>query len=194
MGYTSAQRNSLSTPLCKAKKKNGELCRAFAGQGTDHLRIGRCKYHGGSTASHRQHATAIEAQRQMIVLSDVTERDPHGTLLEMHNRAHAQTRWAEQRIKNMTPEDHASPEGQTFLKMYFEERERLGRIAEVCVKAGVQIKMLEIQEAQTVILVQWFDAVLSRLNLNEKQLDAIPAALDAAAPFLEGRARELPKA
>jgi hypothetical protein len=94
----------------------------------------------------------------------------------------------------MTPEDHASPEGQTFLKMYFEERERLGRIAEVCVKAGVQIKMLEIQEAQTVILVQWFDAVLSRLNLNEKQLDAIPTALDAAAPFLEGRARELPKA
>ena len=47
MGYTSEQRDSLSTPLCLAKKKNGTLAAPSAGQGTDHLGIGRCKYHGG---------------------------------------------------------------------------------------------------------------------------------------------------
>jgi len=194
MAHTSEQRNNLRTPLCGAKKKNGELCRAFAGQGTDHVGIGRCKYHGGSTSSHRQHATAVEAQRQMIVLSEPSEKDPMQTLLDLHARAAGQVVFAFQRIKDMTPDEYASPEGQTFLRMYTDERERLARIAEVCVKAGVEVKMLQIQEQQQELLIRWFDAVLGRLNLSEAQMDKLPAALDAAHPILEGSARVLPAA
>ena len=36
---------------CGAKKKNGETCRAAAGQGTRHIGTGRCKFHGGNAAS-----------------------------------------------------------------------------------------------------------------------------------------------
>jgi rubredoxin len=41
-GNTSEQRDHLSTPLCGARKKTGEECRAFAGQGTPHLGVGNC--------------------------------------------------------------------------------------------------------------------------------------------------------
>jgi methylphosphotriester-DNA--protein-cysteine methyltransferase len=194
MGYTSEQRDSLSTPLCLAKKKNGTLCRAFAGQGTDHLGIGRCKYHGGATSSHKKHARAVEIQRQMIVLSEPSDTDPLNSLLELHSRAAGQVSYAFQRIKDMTPDDFASAEGQMFLKMYTDERERLARIAEVCARAGIEDKLLKIQERQFAVLVRWFDEILGSLDLTERQLDRLPAAIDAAQPILEGKARVLPAA
>jgi hypothetical protein len=194
MGYTSEQRDSLSTPLCLAKKKNGTLCRAFAGQGTKHLGTGRCKYHGGSTSSHVKHANAVDAQRQMIVLSEPSDKDPLESLLDLHARAAGQVAFAFQRIKDMTPEEYASPDGQLFLRIYTDERERLGRIAEVCARAGIEAKLLKIQEQQQDRLLDWFDAILGRLDLTERQLDRLPAALDAAAPILEGTARVLPAA
>ncbi len=47
--------------FCGARRRQGEgLCRRPAGWGTDHVGVGHCKLHGGSTKSHRtKAATAI---------------------------------------------------------------------------------------------------------------------------------------
>jgi hypothetical protein len=189
MGHTPEQRDKHA--LCGAKKKNGEPCRAFAGQKTDHPGIGKCWKHGGNSPSHKKHALAIEAQRQMIVLSEPVAQQPLESLLELHSRAVGQVAFAHSRIVKMSPEEYASAQGQLFLKMYTDERDRLGRIAEVCVKAGVQVKMLELQEAEAQQLTFFLDAVLDRLNLTEEQQHALPEAIDRALPLIEGEAREV---
>ena len=59
----------------------------------------------------------------MIVLSEPqSDKDPLHTLLDLHARAAGQVSFAYQRIKDMTPDEYASPEGQMFLKMYTDER------------------------------------------------------------------------
>src|SRR5581483_6462052 len=58
MAHTSEQRDKHE--LCNARKKNGERCRKFAGEGTSHFGVGACKYHGGATKNHQ-----ISAQKKM---------------------------------------------------------------------------------------------------------------------------------
>jgi hypothetical protein len=50
MAHTKEQRDLHD--LCGAKRKNGELCRKFAGEGTDHFGVGHCKYHFGNARNH----------------------------------------------------------------------------------------------------------------------------------------------
>src|SRR4051812_48589995 len=64
MAHTPEQRSAQQ--LCGARKKNGTLCRAFAGQGTDHPGYGKCKYHFGSSPSHRKHAAVAKAKQRII--------------------------------------------------------------------------------------------------------------------------------
>src|SRR4051794_28451570 len=81
MPLTSEERSTF--PLCAAKKKNGEPCRAFAGQGTDHPGIGRCKFHLGNTKLHKQHAVVVEAQRKMVQFGEPYGLEPVEALIWM---------------------------------------------------------------------------------------------------------------
>lgn len=50
---------------CGANKRQGEgTCTQRAGWGTDHPGVGRCRNHGGSTPTHRQHAQEQQARAQ----------------------------------------------------------------------------------------------------------------------------------
>jgi hypothetical protein len=192
MAHTSEQRDNLSTPLCGAKKKNGTTCRAFAGQGTDHPGVGRCKYHGGSTSSHKKAALDLEAARQMVTLGDAIEMEPTQSLLLLHHKACGHVAWAAQRIAGMTDEELASREGEVIMRLYDRERDRLARIAETCVRSGVRAEQLKVEQDKIDTIVQFFDAILGQLNLTERQLDALPAALDSAMVIMTGEAGPLP--
>lgn len=52
--------------LCGAKRRNGEPCRLFAGQGTSHKGTGACKHHGGSTQNHNKRAIKQELTQRMV--------------------------------------------------------------------------------------------------------------------------------
>jgi hypothetical protein len=67
--------------LCGAKKKNGELCRAYAGQGTDHPGVGRCKFHLGNAPNLKKHAA--KQQKRMVVFGAPIPIDPNQALLAM---------------------------------------------------------------------------------------------------------------
>ena len=64
MAHTSEQRDRHA--LCGARKKNGDLCRKFAGEGTDHFGAGRCKYHLGNSKNHRVNAVKQEAVKRSV--------------------------------------------------------------------------------------------------------------------------------
>src|SRR5262245_48883446 len=74
MAHTPEQRSA--QPLCGALKRDGTTCRAFAGQGTDHIGLGACKWHGGSTIQHRQKALKEIARRNMAQYGREMEIEP----------------------------------------------------------------------------------------------------------------------
>ena len=47
--------------LCDALKTNGQRCRAYAGQGTDHPGAGHCSHHGGNTPAQKVSVARREA-------------------------------------------------------------------------------------------------------------------------------------
>lgn len=62
--------------LCGAKKKNGELCRAYAGQGTDHPGVGRCKFHLGNAPNLKKHAAKQQEADRRVRRSDPDRPKP----------------------------------------------------------------------------------------------------------------------
>lgn len=142
MGHSPEQRET--HPLCGAKKKNGTTCRAFAGQGTDHPGTGRCKFHGGSTRNHKTAAITTEAKRRMVKLGTPIEVAPHEALMALLHAGSGHVAWLGEEIA--AADDLGTFEGQVLTQMYGEERDRLARVAEACLRAGVsqeEIKLVQ---------------------------------------------------
>jgi hypothetical protein len=120
VAHTSEQRDHLSTPLCGAKKRNGETCRAFAGQGTDHKGVGRCKNHGGSTRTHKSNAIVVEAKRRMVKLGEpVPGIEPHEALLAVLRATAGHVAWLHREVAGL--EDLASQESRVVVTLYDNE-------------------------------------------------------------------------
>jgi len=121
--------------LCGARKKDGSQGRAYAGQGTPTPGLGRCKYHGGSTTPHRVHAVA-EARRRMVTLGTPIEHITAPEALMGLLRASAgHVAWLQQEVAAL--ETLAGHDTQVLVSLYDSEQDRLMRIGEACVRAGV---------------------------------------------------------
>lgn len=134
MPHTPEQRSKQK--LCGAKKKNGQTCRAFAGQGTEHFGVGRCKWHGGNTPSHKQNAVAVEAKRRMVKLGMPLEMRPAEALLNLLYMSSGHVAWLAQEVAELP--DLGSHEGRVMVELYDGERDRLRKVAEACVAAGAE--------------------------------------------------------
>src|SRR5215213_1628910 len=121
MAMTSEKRSTYK--LCGAKKKNGEKCRNFAGQGTDHLGIGRCKFHFGNARNHKIHAAKVEAMQRMAWGGEAIEMHPHEALLQMLYLAAGHVAFLREMIG--TAEDLESNKTVYLVRLYGEERDRV---------------------------------------------------------------------
>jgi hypothetical protein len=185
MAHTREQRDHLSTPLCGAKKKNGEPCRKFAGEGTDHHGYGKCKYHGGATASHKKHAIALEAKSRMIKLGHpMTDARPHQVLLDLLRQGAGHVAWLNAEVGTL--EDLSAHESRVILRLYDEERDRLTRIAKACSQAGVDEAEIHLQQAHAELFVQAIYAAARDIGLDADQLGALGLALRKNLAVLNG--------
>lgn len=160
MAMTSEERSDY--PLCGAKKKNGEECRAFAGQGTDHLGIGRCKYHGGSTPSHQNNAAKVEAERKMVTMGAPVNISPATALVGVLRATAGHVEWLASEVGNLGTLD--APEAASLTRLYAEERDRLTRIAAACLSAGIGKAEVEMAEAQASALTKSINAAMSHVG------------------------------
>jgi hypothetical protein len=149
-------------PLCGAKKKNGEECRAFAGQGTDHLGIGSCKYHGGSTPSHKTNAAKVEAQRKMVTMGAPVNITPAAALMGVLRATAGHVTWLATEVQELTSLD--GPDAAKLTKLYAEERDRLTRVGAACLSAGIGKAEVELAEAQTEALAKAINAAFSHVG------------------------------
>jgi hypothetical protein len=73
---------------CGATTRRKTACGRPAGWGTEHVGVGRCKLHGGSTPSHAVHAAKVQLAGSIAELvaqhrPDLAAVDPHEALLEV---------------------------------------------------------------------------------------------------------------
>lgn len=153
MPHTPAQRDRHN--LCNARKKNGERCRKFAGEGTDHPGTGACKYHGGRTPNHSKAAIKRQVTQQMVMLGEPDEDvTALGAMMYELAASSGHTGFLRQQLKSMSKDELASPYGQTVSSMYNQERDRRVRIARMCIESGVDEAAIRVAEAQVSILGQ----------------------------------------
>ena len=193
MAMTKQQRDKHA--LCGAKTRSGKQCRKFAGEGTSHVGVGKCKYHGGSMPNHIKHAAKIEAQRRAheffqehgIKFGQSIDIEPTEALLTVLQLSCGHLEFIRVEIAAVE-EARRSKETQDFtpaferdvlMRMYDDERDRVARIAKMGLDAGVaerQIRMAEKYGTQLAQVIQdiFMDAELA---LTPAQRAALPALL-----------------
>jgi hypothetical protein len=178
-------------PLCGARKKNGELCRAFAGQSTNHSGTGRCKWHGGATPNHDKRAVTLEAKRRMVTLGEPDEDvTALGALLSELYASSGHVAWLRAQIANLTPDDLATIEGQAIIRLYDGERDRRTKIAKMCTEAGVDEAAVRVAEHQVTILGQALARACDSAGVSAPMRQRIGTALRQA--LAEAQAKPQP--
>lgn len=175
MAHTVEQRDANN--LCGAKKKNGELCRAFAGQGTDHPGVGRCKFHLGNSQSHQVHAVKQEARARMVEFGQSLEIDPATALLGVLHLSAGHLNWVRAELAEVA--DKTSLEGQILIRLWDEERDRVARISKAALDAGVAERAVRLAEAHGEVLAAVLRAVFDdpALALTAAQRSRLPDLL-----------------
>jgi hypothetical protein len=192
MPHPAEQRSAV--PLCGARKKNGELCRAFAGQGTDHSGVPgtRCKYHGGATKSHKTHAVITQAKARAARLGEPYEMEPVEALLWMVNLSAGQVRYLGEELASLNG-DRLDGEHLIMQRLWDQERDRLARISKAAVDAGVSERAIILAERTGAAIADVLRAVFGdpELRLTARQRDALPSLLRRHLLAVERRPGEL---
>jgi hypothetical protein len=179
--------------MCGAKKKNGDLCRAFAGQGTKHPGQGACKWHGGNTPNHDKAAIRREVTKQMVMLG--TPDDSVTALQAMTSELYASSGhcgFLRQQLNDMSKDELATPYGQTIAGMYNAERDRRVRIAKMCIEAGVDEATIRLAEGQVALLGNALARAAEKAGLSGTVRKRLGAALRDELATIEAKPQALP--
>lgn len=179
MAHTTKQRDGMR--LCGARKRNGEKCRAFAGQGTDHPGVGRCRFHLGNAPSHKKHAAKLAAQEiaaeYVAQFGEAHEVEPAEALLGVLHLSAGHLNWIRTELANLRDKD--SLQGQALMRLWDEERDRIARISKMALDVGVAAKQVELAEKYGEALAALLQAVFydPMLALTAEQRATLPDLL-----------------
>jgi hypothetical protein len=201
---------------CGARKRGGGNCTLPAGWGTDHVGVGACKLHGGSTPNHQKAARREQARLDVVTLGLPRDISPEQALLEEVKRAAGHVAWLEMKVAELEPEDviwgvaeqierpagidgegaAAAGEVETkrraglnmWVQLYHEERKRLVVAAEKAVGADAQGRMVAVFEQIGSAYRQMFDRVLDQLDLDDEQRARVPGVVTAELRQIAGGA------
>jgi hypothetical protein len=174
--------------LCGARKKNGDKCRKFAGEGTPHAGMGHCKYHGGSTPSHIKKAAVQEAKRRVIEFGHLVDIEPAEALLMCVRISAGQVAFIKSELERG---DASCFDRQVLLSHWDSERDRLVRAAKSAHEAGVQDHVIRMAESYGTQLAVTLRAVFDDLGLDAEQTARLPEVLGAHLVQLERRHADL---
>lgn len=169
--------------LCGARKKNGEQCRLFAGQGTQHPGVGRCKHHLGNTKGHQKNAVKVQAEREMLAAQERLEFggqidiEPVEALLTVLRLSAGHLAWLRSELG--AHEDKTDFRGQVLMRLWNDERERVARIAKAALDAGVQERQIALAERYGEMLAELLREIFfdPGLALTMKQRAKLPSVL-----------------
>jgi len=156
--------------------KRGVRCRAFAGQGTDHLGVGTCKYHGGATPAAKKHAINLEAKARLVKLGQpLTHTSAPEALDGLLRTTAGAVEWLRQEIMEL--DDLGTNEAAVLLRMHDDERALLLRITEVALKNGLDEAKILIEKRRAQATVEAIQSAAKEAAMTEHQRQMFGAAL-----------------
>lgn len=189
--HTKEQRDSHA--LCGARKKNGEKCRKFAGEGTEHRGVGTCKYHLGRSKQHNLHAVKVEAQAQMNTLEfgQAIDVDPAEAILAVVHLSYGHLCWLRSEIAGY--EDKSVFDAQVLLRMYDNERDRVARISKAALDAGIAERQIKLAEHWGGVLAELLQGIFAdpELGMSARQNELLPAVLRRHLVAVDARAEPI---
>lgn len=174
---------------CGAKKRNGGSCTQWPVEGAR-----RCRMHGGNTAKA---AARAETARAMQALGDVPDQtvDPAEALMRLVTEKWAECQWLRQRVREVEAEaltwstvqhdEGVGPEGpidkrtaradaHVWWRLLREAEDQLAKYSTAALRAGVERRQIELQEAQALHLAQAIHRILDQLELSQEQAQQVP--------------------
>ncbi|MDE3023760.1 MAG: hypothetical protein KGI54_18245, partial [Pseudomonadota bacterium] len=146
--------------LTKRSKEVGHdrFCTRTEGYGTDHLGIGQCKYHGGSTPNAQKHAVRqivsqeIAAQKRAIGDDSPPLDDPEIEYLKMGARIKSWSLLMEDMVHRLRSFDVTDQKGTETIKALVsqlgEERDRYLHVLEFMQKQDLRKRAVALEEEQ----------------------------------------------
>jgi hypothetical protein len=170
-------------PRCGAQKRQGapgDTCTLVAGFGTDHVGIGRCKFHGGNTRNQRVAARTeladLEARQVLATLEVTPVGDPFAALSRLAGQVVA---WQEaissivNQLGDRIRYEGASGSEQLRAEIALYERamDRTGQILGLIAKLNIEDRMARVTERQADALVSALEAALAAAGVTGTAAD-----------------------
>ena len=202
---------------CGAAKKQGERgpCQRPAGWGTDHVGVGCCKLHGGSSPSGvvaGQRALAEKVLRASVTAYGLPDDiDPGTALLDEVKRTAGHVRWLQEKIQSLDPDNlirgtrsvkrtvgqsvegpvdvtatEVGPLISVWLELYLRERKHLAAVCKSALDAGIAERQIQLAEQAGERAGQWLQASLSVLGLSDVDLRRVMNHAVTQLHLLEG--------
>jgi hypothetical protein len=151
-------------------------CSKVAGWGTNHVGVGRCKWHGGASETYDNKANELLAKAALEQYGIPVEVDPQTALLEELFRTQGHVVWLRERVAELETERmHGAVGGAAggiperkphiWITMYKEERLHLSRVAKSCIDAGIEERRVRIAEEQGALLAKVVQGILTSLGI-----------------------------
>ena len=193
---------------CEAKRTRhgGAPCQLPAGWGTDHVGIGSCKLHGGSTMIHRKNATRVQAQRDITAFGGRSDITAPEALLELVQAKATEVAYWDQRVAELDDNQRAGmllakteqgygPQGpvnvetkqagpHVYVAMLHKAQDQLATYSAAAIRAGIDEQLVKIATIQAAWLVP---TILQTIALARTQPSLDPQ--DVARTIIEGAHR-----
>lgn len=184
---------AITGDLCGGKKRQGAgTCTQPAGWGTDHPGFGRCKLHGGSTATGK--AAAAKAEGRWLLGHLVPDRDPvTDPLAELRSLGAVVMQWmgacqeALETLKDYRYEaEHGGEQLRSEVAMFERSMDRAAAFLATLAKLGLDERQVAVSEAKASMLLRALEAGLADHGITGPQAAAIKQSTGRHLKVLKG--------
>src|SRR4051812_24812044 len=177
--------------VCAARTRSGGRCRRPAGHGTEHLGVGCCKLHGGSTPAQLERARRDLALRELAVMGGDIAIEPTEALLACVQRAAGQAAWLRLKVESLSDDEvvcvsaHGALVPHTWVRMEQEAIDRLARLSKMALDSGVAERQARIAERTGARITAALEDAVAPLGLTAGEQSAIVQRFVQALTVLE---------
>jgi len=158
---------------CGAKKKDGTPCKRPAGSGTEHVGVGTCRHHGGSTPNANQNAALVTARSYMDADAPLPDVSAIDALLYCVQRASQRAMYARRMLRKTVGDNGLLDEALLdadgrpvpWARVEAEMLRDLGRFSKMALDAGVAERQVRIAERVGQSITAALEGALQNVDL-----------------------------
>lgn len=185
------RRKGQTDRVCGAILYDGiSLCQQPPGAGTDHKGFGRCRFHGGTSATGTKRAAVIEAKARAKEFGNSQSHriDPADALKQELARTNAMLEWARNMCQQLIDQQPKSDQTTDIIDnsqfvayrtIMDQERDRLVRIARGSLEVSIQDRKTALAEALASVVIECFHSMTRQIP------DLTPVQLQTAQDILK---------